>query len=387
LTGKGKTVLKGTVGKYLDQIGTGTPGPNPNGSVNQTYAWNDLNGDLFFDKGNAAWDGFKYVGGEFGALSSTTVPNPNPFDKTLVRTSRNEVTIGLDQELFPGFRLNTTFIHRIEKNPQGTLEADPNTWDSRFTPVVISEPGRDGLFDNPNGVRSNDDQRIEVYSLNAGQTVSTRTVNDDRLATKYNGFEVTAEKRYSKGSTVLGGYTYSHTTVERTSLANPNAAFVNADGESGGRRHNFKVSGSYTFPYKILFGANYRISTGLPITRTYGVPTCSATVTSDCVNQAVTINAEARGSDELPALGTMDLRFGRFFDLADRGQFELSMDIYNVTNANTTYDVRTGTGRTGVRYANDSTQPSVLIPTYGSPIGVLGPRIIRFNVTYTFGGK
>ena len=66
LTGQGKTVLKISAGKYLDQIGTGTPGPNPNGTVSQRYTWNDQNGDLFFQKGNATWDGFKYVGGEFG---------------------------------------------------------------------------------------------------------------------------------------------------------------------------------------------------------------------------------------------------------------------------------------------------------------------------------
>src|SRR6185503_4681569 len=41
LTGRGKMVAKFTVGKYLDQIGTGTPGPNPNGGVSQTYAWVD----------------------------------------------------------------------------------------------------------------------------------------------------------------------------------------------------------------------------------------------------------------------------------------------------------------------------------------------------------
>ena len=29
------------------------------------------------------------------------------------------------------------------------------------------------------------------------------------------------------------------------------------------------------------------------------------------------------------------------------------MDVYNLTNANTVFDVRTGTGRTNVRYAND----------------------------------
>ena len=41
LTGRGRTVAKFSAGKYLDQIGTGTPGPNPNGAVSQRYTWND----------------------------------------------------------------------------------------------------------------------------------------------------------------------------------------------------------------------------------------------------------------------------------------------------------------------------------------------------------
>src|SRR5436190_1440444 len=58
LTGRGTTVLKASWGKYLDQISTGTP-PNPNANINQTYVWNDLNGDLIFQPGAAAWDGQK----------------------------------------------------------------------------------------------------------------------------------------------------------------------------------------------------------------------------------------------------------------------------------------------------------------------------------------
>jgi hypothetical protein len=381
LTGKGKWVVKTSLGKYLDQIGTGTPGPNPNGTVSQTYAWVDLNNDLFFDRGNAVWDGFKYVGGEFGALSSTTIPNPNPFDKTLRRTSRNEFTIGLDHELFQGFRLSTTFIHRLEHDPQGTVEADPDSWDDKFTKVSVPEQGRDGVFGTA------DDKRIEVYSQNPGVTLSSRTVNDDRLATKFNGIEITGTKRYSQNWTMLAGYTYSFTTVERTSLSNPNNAFVNADGESGGRRHNFKVSGSYEFPYQIVFGANYRISTGLPVTRTVQLVTCSATVTTDCTNQNLSVNAEPRGSVLLPALGTIDLRAGRIFKMQSRGQVELTMDVYNLTNANTPYDVRTGTGLTTVRYEGAATGATTSIPTFMSPVAILGPRIIRFNVTYWFGAK
>jgi hypothetical protein len=68
VTGKGKSVLKASWGSYLDQINTGTP-PNPNASINQVYAWNDVNGDFLFQPGNAAWDGLRYVGGEFAPCS------------------------------------------------------------------------------------------------------------------------------------------------------------------------------------------------------------------------------------------------------------------------------------------------------------------------------
>ena len=77
---------------------------------------------------------------------------------------------------------------------------------------------------------------------------------------------------------MLAGYTYSQTSVDLTSLANPNNAFVNADGESGGRRHNFKVNGSYTLPYEGAGCGATAAQSGLPITRTWAVPTCSTSV-------------------------------------------------------------------------------------------------------------
>ena len=63
------------------------------------------------------------------------------------------------------------------------------------------------------------------------------------------------------------------------------------------------------------------------------------------------------------------------------------MDVYNLTNANTIYDVRTGSGVTNIRVNGDPTAPVTQIQTFLSPTGVLGPRIIRFNVTYQFGGQ
>lgn len=379
LTGKGKTVLKMSWGKYLDQIGTGTPGPNPNGTVSQTYNWNDLNGDLNFDPGNAVWNGTQYVGGEFGAVQSnrTRVPNPNPFDPTLQRTYRNEFTVGVDHELYAGVRLSATYIHRRARNTRGTVDLDQSTWDQAYSPVEVIDPGRDGV------IGTADDQVLTAYSLNPGFTTNPTTINDDRLGIHYNGVEFTITKRYANGLALLGGYTYAHTHVDQTSLSSPNS-LVNAAGEDGGRKHLFKLTASYLFPYQITFGANLRMQSGLPVTRTYSVPGCSGSTTTGCLSQGgTTVNAEPRGSVTLPGLYTVDLRIGRIFTTG-RQRVELSMDVYNLANANTVYSVRTSTGQTNIRVAGDPNAPLTRIASFLSPTGVLGPRIIRFNVTYWF---
>jgi hypothetical protein len=189
---------------------------------------------------------------------------------------------------------------------------------------------------------------------------------------------------------MLGAYTYSHTRQDLISLSNPNNVYVNAkgevDGANAGRRHNIKFSGSYTLKYQIVVGGNFRLASGLPITRTWAISACSATILTNCTNQAVTVNAEPRGSVELPWLPTADIRVGRFFKFGSN-RVEASIDVYNLTNANTTYSVRTSTGLSSIRVGGDPAAPVTLIPSFLSPTGVLGPRILRFNITWQFGTK
>ena len=247
------------------------------------------------------------------------------------------------------------------------------------------------MFDTP-ATPSTDDQLIEVYSQNPGITLSSKTVNDDRLSTFYNGLELTVTKRYSNGFSLVSGYTYSHTTTDTLSISSPNA-LINSAGENGGRRHLFKLTGSYLFPYQITFGSNVRFQSGLPTNRTWGIPTCSTTVLSNCLSSGATVNVVPRGSVLLPKLFTLDLRVGKLFTMGKQ-RFEADLDIYHVTNANTVYQIRQGTGQTRVidynnpaaldALNNGTAPPTILIPTYNSAQGALGPRIIRFGVTYWF---
>ncbi len=380
LTGDGKTVLKASWGRYLDQINTGTP-PNPNGSISQTYNWTDPNGDLVFQPGTLTWDGTKYVGGELGTLTATTIPNPAAFDKTLRRPKRNELTVGIDREVVPTVLASATFIYRKEKDVQTNVDQNFDQWDALYTKATLTDPGRDGVLG------TSDDTPITVYNQNTTGTVNiSKTVNDDRLAQRYTGLEFTVNRRFRDGWTVLAGYTYSHTKQDFVTLANPNAAYVNASGESGGRRHNLKLSGSYTLPFQIVFGANFTLQSGLPITRTWAISACSTTILTNCLRQAVTVNAETRGSVELSKLAVADVRLGRFFKLGTN-KLDVSLDLYNLTNANTTFSVRTTTGVTGVREGGLVANPVTNIASFLSPTGVLGPRILRVNVTFSFSQK
>ncbi len=380
LAGDGKTVLKSSWGLYLDQINTGTP-PNPNGTISQTYNWNDTNNDLVFQPGTLTWDGAKYVGGELGTLTTTNIPNPAAFDTTLKRPKRYEFTVGVDREVIPTVLASATYIWRKEKDVQTTVDQNFDQWDSLYTKTTLTDLGRDGVLG------TSDDAPITVFNQNTTGTVNVnKTVNDDRLAQRYNGIELTLNRRLQNKWGVLAGYTYSHTRQDFNSLQNPNAAFVNAAGESGGRRHNFKLAGSYELPFQVLLGVNYTLQSGLPITRTWAINACSTTILTNCLRQAVTVNAEPRGSVELSKLSLLDARVGRYFKIGTN-RIDVAIDLYNLANANTTYSVRTGTGLTSVREGGLAANPTTPIPTFLSPTAVLGPRILRFNITYSFSQK
>jgi hypothetical protein len=109
-------------------------------------------------------------------------------------------------------------------------------------------------------------------------------------------------------------------------------------------------------------------------------------VLANCLSNSTTVNAEERGTVELPWLGTLDLRFGRFFNLGSN-RFDVSVDFYNITNANTIFSVRTNTATTKVFFNNDPTQSSQTISSFLSPSGVTGPRAFQFNLAWTFGAR
>ena len=343
-------------------MGTGTPaGLSPNGTISQTYTWNDINGDLLFQNGEQGTLLNTNVPATFETLALTRDPN-------LRRPYRNEYTAGIDHELIRNLRLSATFIRVQERDNITNVEL--NVPFDAYTPITVTEQGRDGRLGTA------DDAQITVYNENLPlQTHVTQQRNESQVAQRTNAFEVTATKRYSDRWTLLAGYTWSKVEVERTSVLNPNAALVNAAGRSGGREHQFKMTGAYELPWGVMFGGNFRLESGPFITREVQI---------SGLNQGnVTVNAEPRGSVTLDTLPTLDLRLGKVFRMG-ASALELNMDAFDVTNENTVFGVRNGSNLQTVRVGGSG--EARVIPQFMSPTGVLGPRILRFNVTYRFGG-
>jgi hypothetical protein len=378
LKGDGKSVIKASWGKYLDQINTGTP-PNPNANINQVYAWNDLNGDFIFQDTGATWNGLQYVGGEFGALQQTNNLAVATFDKSVRRPYRLETSVSFDREVMTNVLASIAFFHSQERDTQGQVDQNIDNWPQLFTKVTLTDPGRDGVLG------TSDDAPLEVYNQNVTGTVTSPVnQNNSLLEQRYKGMDFTVTRRKAGRWQLLAGYTFSTTKVEATSVSTPNNAFVNAAGEAGGRRHNFKASGSYDLPKGVVFGFGFRMNSGLPVTRQWAIPSCSTTVLTNCVRQAtITVNAEPRGSVLLPAVHTLDLRAGKRFRFGG-DVLELSFDLYNATNANMVTAIRTTTGLSSIRPAGDPTAPTRSIPSWMSPTNVLAPRVGRFNISYSF---
>ena len=83
-------------------------------------------------------------------------------------------------------------------------------------------------------------------------------------------------------------------------------------------------------------------------------------------------------------LPTLDLRAGRYFTFGGN-RLELSVDLYNATNANTVFATRTTTGLASIRVGGDPAVAPTQIAAFLSPTAVLAPRVLRFNISYQFG--
>jgi hypothetical protein len=361
--GDGLTALKGAWGRYYYVIPAGgapLTSVNQNATYSEQYGWNDANHDLKFQYG-------EQTGTPVITSGITTTIDPN-----FKRPYTDEVTVAVDRQLLPDLKLSVAYTNRREKNIQ--VNANPaNPYDTTLTTAV--DPGLDGV------TGTSDDGTYGFYQRLAAAN-PTLVTNDPTRVLQYNGLEITATKRFSKRWQMLAGYTRSKNKQSGTSIDTSPNLLINANGNLtatgyADRPNQFKLTGSYLLPFQdIMVAGNFRSQSGPPVTRQISQRLA--------IGGNQTINLEPLGAHRLPTLNSIDLRGSKTFKFGVR-ELVAAVDIYNVANVNTIWEVRTLTPAITVRQGGDANNPQInSIPQFLSPTQVIGPRIVRFTASMRF---
>jgi len=367
VTGDGRTAAKASAGRYYYILSTGGGGVsnvNRNANYQETYQWNDLNGDHRFQ-----------IGEQFGTpVVSAVVVNGQiltSIDPNFSRPYTDEYAFSVDRELLPNLKLSTSFTYRREKNLQATTNPDIATVYAPALQLAV-DPGPDGV------VGTADDSTYGFYQR-ISATNRRVILNDPTLVNSYKGLEITLTKRLTNRWQMLAGYTLSKNRVDDYSVDTSPNFIINANGNVtsssyADRPNQFKLTGNYIMPfYDIIVSGNLRMQQGAPVTRQIS--------RSLAIGAAETINLEPLGNTRLDPLNVIDLRLGKLVKVSNR-ELEVTLDFDNITNAATVWGVRTLTPAT--TFTDPTTGQRATLTQFLSPSQILTPRTVVFRVSYRF---
>jgi len=342
--------VKVNYGRYWWNPGT-TLATNVNPNPTEWYqrrAWTDLNGNLLVDAG------------ETGAVISSTGGITNvQISPDLKNTYTDEVAGWLEHELMDGFGLRTGVVYRrIGDVYQSNLANRPY---SAFTvPVTVRDPG-------PDGVVGNGDDGAPIQAFNLDPTYlsrpTLRLLENVAGESEFWTYEITANKRLSKGWSLLASFSYrwnydfddsyfGNNLRTRDMPTNPNET-INTD---GGRYNfttwGFHVNGTYEAPYGVRISPTLRHQSGQPYGRT---------ILASLNYSSQRILTEPLNSRRQDNITIVDTRFEKALTLAGR-KVAGFIDVYNMFNANPSQNINWGSGS-----------------TFQTPSNIVSPRIVRFG--------
>lgn len=303
--------------------------------------------------------------------STTRVGHP---DYPVIAPTSDELTVGLERELFEDWSIGARYIKKWDKN----LIHAVNAASLDFT--ALMERGeliwRD--FEIVTTTDPYNNQTVTFYNnLNPGRAPEQYIVNPPNAKRDYDGLELTLNKRYSHGWSINTSYVYSNSrglidtdrsgeALGTSSLYNNPNAHINGDGRFPlERRHQIKVTGLVKGPLGINLGGYFRFLSGNRWTRTI-----SAEYLGLSLGQTTqTINAEKRGSSGYPNFVQLDLKLEKAFRFGGV-EVKVFADMFNVFNSNTIT----------AEYLNSSNPSRV----FGEDTDIQAPRVVRLGASIEF---
>jgi hypothetical protein len=359
LFGDGKTAIKGSVGKYMNQMATGFADKyNPLVLGSDIVTWKDLNGDGIAEDN------------ELGPANNATLGvrrNINP-DPGIKRPYQILYNAGVQHQLLGSLSLSVNYYRREYHDITYTTNLAVPL--SAYTLVNITDPRGNG-------------QTLPVYNLNPanlGLVNELDTTSPNNRIT-YNGVDVTTSGRGRNGATLGGGISVGRTVSIQCDVEDPNALrFCDQSQYSIPRAKTLKINGSYPLPYA------FRVSGVLQSANGFGPQTVNANwptpnpdnhdvyaayivnrgVLPTLSQSQVSVLLNPPGSTYMPRVTQLDLSVAKTVR-AHGATLIPQMDIFNTLNANTVL-----------------TEITTFGPALGNPATILTGRLIRFQVRVNF---
>lgn len=343
----GRTAIKVSSSRYADQVGISrVTDVNPftaDPLVGATIGWTDRNGNDFpEDDELGAFEGF--TGSATTRYTSSKGPKWGYSD---------EITAGIEHELFEGFRVGTMYFNRRNRNQIGSVNAAVPS--SAYTPVVLP---------NPLG------GTMTVYNLDPaflGLQDNVRT-NLSILDTDYHGVDFTATRRFRNRWQAQMGLTigkHEGGISGRSDYNDPNQLEYQEGIIGNDATYQFRLAGTYVIPrVDVTLSGTFLSNTGYPRQITTTVTRANF---PGLTRASQTVYLNRRGDLRLPTVRLIDLRLARSFRVNGRMTIEPQFDIFNVTNSDTIVNMTNAAG-----------------PRLGYPSEIMSPRVLRigFNVTF-----
>jgi hypothetical protein len=346
--------------------------PTPDTQYSE-YAWTDRNGDRLWQSG------------EEGALTSRTGgASTVQLDPNLKNSKTDEFAFWAEQELPGQVGVRAGFVWK--KDSDGYQQSNANRPLSAYNvPTTVIDIGPDGR------ANTGDESPVGAFNLNPANLalpIVNLVHNPEGFEADYKSIEVAATKRFTRKWGLVGSFVYTWTD-EFASLYYSNRFGVSPvlapslfGGTSNGgvfpvtpndRIHNeftnwnFKVSGSYEPGWGLRFTPVYKAQSGQPYGRFI-----SATLNYGA--QAILV--EPIGARRQSTISILDIRAEKKIKIGGRAAFTAVVDVYNVFNSNVETDIRWTTGTSRI------IQTDTTIPTFGTPLNILPPRIARFSARF-----
>jgi len=317
--GNGKTVLKASYGRYyapLLMIFYYFNNPNQ-----RTSFWARLNPDWSVAYTTPPWS-----------------PGLTEVDPNLKAPYADEITIGVEHELFNNVSVSINILGKWEKNLIDDVERGHLDWNHYLQTGELVWTGYHPVY----GTDPFTGKQVVFYEMDEDfgdyQFVFQ---NVPGIARKYRGLEFKVIKRMADRWSMTASYVWSrglgilNTTRDQSTgfsgfYDEPNV-MINAYGKlEHQREHLVRLQSVYLGPWGINLSAFYQFGTGEPYTR---ILRSTEAGLGYLYQGMVSIFAEPRGSRRLPDQHLLDMRLEKTFNIW-KGQIGLQLDIYNVFNNN-----------------------------------------------------